>query len=70
MPKAKRYTQKQIEDAWESYSDMWCFRYNQAGMVHITKDKPDTSEQGIVNLERMRYREVMGFPRFLKVLNG
>jgi hypothetical protein len=66
----KRYTTDQIEDAWKAYRDTWCFKYLKGGNTHIAKIKPETSQDAVSNLERVRYNQVMGFPKFLRMIHA
>ena len=67
--KIRKYSLKQIEIAWGSYTGTWCFKYLKNGEKRISETKPPVGEP-VTKLERVRYSQVMGFPRFLKVIYG
>jgi len=72
MSKKKKYTIDQITDAWEAYSTKRCFRYLKGGHTYIHHQKPDASDtsEPITKLENVKYSQVMGFPQFLRTING
>ena len=70
MKDTKKYTPDEIQSAWINYQESWCFRYLKAGKQYISEAKPETSKEAVTKLERVRYRDVMSFPKFLKVKHG
>ena len=66
----KKYSIDQIDDAWTAYRERWCFKYIKDGEKYINHQKPSMEDGPVTKLERVRYSQVMGFPKFLRTIHG
>ena len=60
----KTYTIDEIDKAWKTYKEDWCFKYLVQGKWKFSIEKP--TDDHITAIRRVRFNDVIDFPAYIK----